>query len=148
MQTETQNALDVFKAEFEKRVTSWQAIFESGQVGTEYAALSLAECEVFELDPDRWSRLCALWEAYEDVKGICDMGGYNEALYNAVAAEIGFPPSGDDLARISLEELQALGQAVAVTYRESYALFFKIQFYERRAGLTRYKDEQNDAIPF
>ena len=147
-QAATQSALEVFKGEFEKHVEVWKGIFASGRIGTEYAALSAAECEVFGIDPDRWPRLCALWEAFEDVRGICDMGGYGQELGEAVAAAVGLPerePIGE-VARISKEQLQALGQVVGVGYREGDALFTKMHFWEVRAGLTRYKDEREGQV--
>jgi hypothetical protein len=75
------------------------------------------------------------------------MANYDPELCAAMRQEIGL----DDTDRITVEEMQALGQVVGVTYREAFAMFYKVQFAEIRSGLFRFKDEtetQDRPIPF
>ena len=112
---------DAFRADFRRSVACWQSLFDKGRTGTEYAALTPAEIEVFEIRPERYAAMVALFEAYEAVKNICDIGTYSADLCAAMR--------------------EALGQVVGVTYREAFAMFYKVHFAEIRSGLFRFKDE-------
>ena len=81
--------------------------------------------------------MAALYEAYEAVKNICDMGSYDLELCAAMRDALDL----EDNARITVEEMQALGQVVGVSYREAFAMFYKVHFAEIRSGLIRFKDE-------
>lgn len=136
-----------FIAAFRRNVAMWQSLFDEGRSGTEYAVLSPEEIEVFGIEPERYAAMVALYEAYEAVKNICDMGSYDPAMCGAMRQEIGL----NDNARITVEEMQALGQVVGVTYREAFAMFYKVHFAEIRSGLFRFKDESatpEQPIPF
>lgn len=136
-----------FRAAFRRNVAAWQSIFDEGRTGTEYAALSPEEIEVFGIRTERYAAMAALYEAYEAVKNICDMGSYDPELCASMRTTLNI----EDNARITVEEMQALGQVVGVTYREAFAMFYKVHFAEIRSGLIRFKDEtetQDQPIPF
>lgn len=137
----TKLTFDAFRADFRRSVACWQSLFDEDRTGTEYAALTPAEIEVFEIRPERYAAMVALFEAYEAVKNICDMGTYSTDLCAAMHEALGL----EDNARISVEEMQALGEVVGVTYREAFAMFYKVHFAEIRSGLFRFKDEQTTA---
>lgn len=136
-----------FKDAFRRSVACWQSLFDEGRSGTEYAALSSEEIEVFGIRRERYAAMVALYEAYEAVKNICDMGSYDLSLCAAMREALDLK----DDARITVEEMQALGQVVGVTYHEAFAMFYKVHFSEIRSGLIRFKDEgkaQERPIPF
>jgi len=139
----TENTVSAFKIEFEKRVKFWRATFAEGRIGTEHAELTAAEIEVFEIAPERYPRMLALWEAYEDIKGICDMGAYGESMLVAIVSALGLQPRADasQRPRVSVEEFQKLGEVVGVSYRDAFAMFYKLEFWYRRARLVTYADE-------
>lgn len=130
-------AIAGFKDAFRRSVACWQSLFDEGRSGTEYAALSSEEIEVFGIRRERYAAMVALYEAYEAVKNICDMGTYDLALCAAMRDALDL----EDDARITVEEIQALGQLVGVTYREAFAMFYKVHFAEIRSGAIGYKDE-------
>jgi|TARA_R110000744_G_C19371224_1_gene562648 hypothetical protein len=136
-----------FRAAFRRSVACWQSLFDEGRTGTEYAIITPEEREVFGIQPARYAAMVALFEAYEAVKNICDMGNYEADLCAAMRDALDL----EDNARITVEEMQALGQVVGVSYREAFAMFYKVHFWEIRSGQLRYKDETNegeDPIPF
>lgn len=136
-----------FKEAFRRSVACWQSIFDEGQYGTEFAIITPAEREVFGIHPKRYAAMVALYEAYEAVKDICDMGSYDLGLCAAMRDALELK----DNARITIEEMQALGQVVGVTYREAFAMFYKVHFAEIRSGLICFKDEpetEEKPIPF
>jgi hypothetical protein len=142
-----QDALAEFRAAFRRSVAFWQSLFDEGRTGSEYAALSPEEIEVFDIRTERYAAMVALYEAYEAVKNICDMGSYDLDLCAAMRDAFNIK----DNARITVEEMQALGQVVGVTYRESFAMFYKVHFAEIRSGLIRFNDETEEPgqpIPF
>lgn len=142
-----QEALSEFRAAFRRSVACWQSLFDEGRAGTEYAIITPEEREVFGIQPARYASMVALFEAYEAVKNICDMGSYEADLCAAMRDALDF----ENNARITVEEMQALGQVVGVSYREAFAMFYKVHFWEIRSGQIRYKDEPNegeDPIPF
>lgn len=138
---------DEFRTAFSRSVVVWQSLFDEGREGTEYAIITPEEREVFGIQPARYAAMVALFEAYEAVKNICDMGSYEADLCAAMRDALDLK----DDSHISVEEMQALGQVVGVTYREAFAMFYKVHFAEIRSGQLRYKDETNegeDPIPF
>lgn len=141
------SVISEFRTAFQRSVATWQGIFDEGQDGTAYAHITPEEIEVFGIQPERYAAMVALYEAYEAVKNICDMGSYDPELCAKMRQEIGL----EDNALITVEEMQALGQLVGVTYREAFAMFYKVHFAEIRSGLIRFKDEsatQEQPIPF
>ena len=140
-------AVSDFKDAFRRSVACWQSIFDEGRVGTEYAVITPDEIEVFGIQPERYASMVALYEAYEAVKNICDMGSYSAELCAAVRQELGLQDDG----HTSAVEMQKLGQVVGVSYRDASAMFYKVLFWERRVGLTRFRDEtkgEEQSIPF
>lgn len=143
----SQECLSDFRAAFRRSVACWQSLFDEGRAGTEYAIITPEEREVFGIQPTRYAAMVALFEAYEAVKNICDMGSYDLGLCAAMRDTLDL----QDDARVTVEEMQALGQVVGVSYREAFAMFYKVHFWEIRSGQLRYKDETNegeDPIPF
>lgn len=130
-----------FKDAFRRSVACWQSLFDEGRSGTEYAVITQEEIEVFGILLERYAAMVALYEAYEAVKNICDMGSYDPDLCAAMRRELSLKDNG----RISVEEIQTLGQVVGVSYRDASAMFYKVMFWERRVGLTRFKDEADEA---
>tara|TARA_R110002124_G_scaffold211838_1_gene378070 strand:+ start:4131 stop:4541 length:411 start_codon:yes stop_codon:yes gene_type:complete len=130
-------AIAKFKDAFRKSVACWQSLFDEGRTGTEYASITPEEREVFGIQSERYAAMAALYEAYEAVKNICDMGSYDLELCAAMRDALDL----EDNARITVEEMQALGQVVGVSYREAFAMFYKVHFAEIRSGLIRFKDE-------
>lgn len=128
-----------FKDAFRRNVACWQSIFDEGRYGTEYAIITPEERVVFGIQSERYAAMVALFEAYEAVKDICDMGSYDPSLCAAMRDALDLK----DNAHISVEEMQALGQVVGVSYREAFAMFYKVHFAEIRSGLIRYKDESS-----
>ncbi len=142
-----QEALSRFRAAFRRSVACWQSLFDEGRTGTEYAVITPEEREVFGIQPKRYAAMVALFEAYEAVKNICDMGSYEADLCAAMRDALDL----EDDTRITVEEMQALGQVVGVTYREAFAMFYKVHFWEIRSGQIRYKDETDEGeepMPF
>ena len=136
-----------FRAAFRRNVACWKSLFDEGRTGTEYAFITPEEVEVVGIRMERYPAMVALFEAYEAVKNICDMGSYDGDLCAAMRQELDL----EDDSQIKVEEMQALGQVVGVSYRDASAMFYKVLFWERRAGLTRFKYETNDGeepIPF
>lgn len=134
-----------FKDAFRRNAAVWQSLLDEGRAGTEYAALSPEEIEVFDIQLERYAPMVALYEAYEAVKNICDMGSYSADLRAAMRQELDLKDDG----HMSAVEMQKLGQVVGVSYRDASAMFYKVMFWERRVGLTRFKDEPEDQpIPF
>lgn len=142
----TQSPVEDFKKAFRRNAAVWQSLIGEGRAGTEYAVLSPEEIEVFGIQLDRYAQMVALYEAYEAVKNICDMGSYDPELCAAMRQEIGLENDG----HMSAMEMQKLGQVVSVSYRDASAMFYKVMFWERRVGLTRFKDEpeEDQSIPF
>lgn len=128
-----------FKDAFRRSVACWQSLFDEGRSGTEYAVITPEEREVFGIRPERYAAMVALFEAYEAVKDICDMGSYSADLCAAMRDTLDL----EDNTRITVEEMQALGQIVGVTYRDAFAMFYKVHFAEIRSGLIRFKDESS-----
>lgn len=128
-----------FKDAFRRSVACWQSIFDEGRYGTEYAIITPEEVVVFGIQPERYAAMVALYEAYEAVKNICDMGSYDLSLCAAMRDALDL----EDNTRITVEEIQALGKVVGVTYREAFAMFYKVHFAEIRSGLIRFKDESS-----
>lgn len=140
-------AISDFKNAFWRSTAVWQSLFDEGRAGTEYAVITPEEIEVFGIQRERYAAMVALYEAYEAVKNICDMGSYSATLCAAMRQELGLKDDG----HISAVEMQKLGQVVGVSYRDASAMFYKVMFWERRVGLTRFKDEKDEeyqAIPF
>ena len=126
-----------FKDAFRRSVACWKSLFDEGRTGTEYAIITPEEIEVFGIHMERYPEMVALYEAYEAVKNICDMGSYEADQCAAMREELDLK----DNSQIKVEEMQALGQVVGVTYREAFAMFYKVHLSEIRSGLIRYKDE-------
>lgn len=135
--TQDKNLLADFRTAFDRSVTCWQAILDDPSKGTWYSDLSREEIEVFTIERARFPAMVALFEAYEAVKNICDMETYAPDLCAAMRDALDLQDNG----RLSVEEMQALGQVVGVTYREAFAMFYKVHFTEIRSGQIRYKDE-------
>ena len=136
-----------FRAAFRRSVACWKSLFDEGRTGTEYAFITPEEVEVFGIRMERYPAMVALFEAYEAVKNICDMGSYDVDLCATMRQELDL----EDDSQIKVEEMQALGQVVGVSYRDASAMFYKVLFWERRTGLTRFKDEIGEGeepIPF
>lgn len=143
----SQEALSEFRAAFRRNAACWKSLFDEGRTGTEYAVITPEERKVFGIRPERYAAMVALFEAYEAVKNICDMGSYDADLCAAMRLELDLK----DDSHISVEEMQALGKIVGVSYREAFAMFYKVHFWEIRSGQLRYKDEPNEGeevIPF
>ena len=110
--------------------------------GGDWCELQEEEEAVFEIDRDRWPAMVVAYEGYEIFKGLRDSGSLDRhpgALDQARADH----PEWCAKASYGVEEFSNFAKEYAgLTHRESYAVYFKMQFSDSRCGLMLYRDEQ------
>jgi hypothetical protein len=119
--------------------------------GPDWWQLSREEAAVFVLEPQRWAELVPVWQAFEFFRGRTD--GWNEedierdypdldAVMQSAREQhpewVNRDPEGRHDAFLRFAK-----QFGGVSYREAHALFWKMDFWEVRTGVTWYADEQN-----
>lgn len=129
------SVIAAFKEVFEANIVTWRGLLSDDRMGNEMSAITPEEIKVFDISMADYPAMVALYEAYEAILDICDMGTYDKELCVAMREAMGFPKT------VSVEEFQALGQVLGVSYRNAAAMYHKVAFGYVRAGLTTYRDE-------
>jgi hypothetical protein len=118
--------------EIEHSVKSWEATLATRREGRDWYQLTPAEQEVFDIQRERWPRMLAAWELYEDLIDIVDEGHFSEALI--VAERKNWPKL-----RLQVTDVRVfMDIAVArcsLTEKEAHAMFYKMEFWQVRNGL-------------
>jgi len=138
-------ALSEFQDAFHRNTDAWKRLLDDGRFGTEYAVITPEEMTVFQITPEAYPAMVALWEAYEAIKGICDFGVYPNEMCQAMRSHLGFPDH--TVPKIDVAEFQRLGLTVGVSYRDAHAMFHKVKFQEIQEGVRKFKDETSTELP-
>lgn len=117
--------------------------------GSDWWQLSPEEAAVFVIDPERWPELVAVWQAFEFFSGRTD--GWNDEDIERDYPDI------DEVMQAAREAhpewvrrdtggnheafLRFAQHFGGVSHREAHALFWKMDFWEVRGGVTWFADE-------
>lgn len=116
------------------------------EYGGDWLNLSPEEESVFGLSLDDMPSLVAVWCAYEEVLGVCDMLAVPPEICAAfrdehpwLAAGYGADGAPSTIDPVAFQKFAAL---FGVPFRKSHAWYAKHDFWNVRAGITRYADER------
>lgn len=108
--------------------------------GNDWHFLSEAEAEVFDLTLDDMPSLVAIWCAYEEIAGVCDMLDLPAELVAELRASMPWiKPRVTD----ALEFSQFAG-FFGISKRKADAWFWRLFFFQARSGIVFYDDEPKD----
>lgn len=107
--------------------------------GRDWFQLTDEEQAVFAIDRARFPRMIAVWECYENFKGIVSPQLFDRALTEQARQQhpewCQVPPD------VSANEFAAFAKEYGgLTFREAYAFFAKHEFWEVRKGVMVYGD--------
>jgi hypothetical protein len=111
--------------------------------GYDWFQLSAAEEEVFAIKRERYARVLEAWKLYQSLMDIVwpPDHGFDERL--VMAERKNWPGLDLKHKRITTEQFQEVAKELCgVTFRESYAIFMKIEFWNLRIERISYRDEQ------
>lgn len=97
--------------------------------GLDWNELSLEEEYVFDIEPERWRAMLVAYDCYSGITGQCHNDWYD-------------PEYSDPSAEFSREAFLVFAKELGLTYREAFAVWAKVEWWEIRTNLTFFKDEQ------
>ena len=107
--------------------------------GHDWFQVRAEETSVFALTPEEMPRLTAVFTAYEAIAGLGDNEFHGSPL---CARARGALPWVCDAAN-DLQNFMRFFQLFGVRKRKSYALYFKMRFWEMRGGVMYFDDDED-----
>ena len=107
--------------------------------GYDWYQITDEEMAVFQLRPEEMSWLVEVSDAYSAIKDVShnDIHG-NKELCSAVRKDLNIKPDRC----FSLNEFSEFAKHFGVSYRNSKAIYWKMDFWCVRNGITTYSDEK------
>lgn len=127
------------RAWVEARTAELQEIGVDAFIGYDWFEVSPPEISVFDLKPGEMPRLIPIVEAYEGIAGTTHNDFHDTAPCEEARAALPWVSDNTD----ELGAFMRFCALFGVRKRKSYALYFKMRFWEMRVGVMYFDDDED-----